>query len=512
MFWPQHPRCWDQNTSQIQILRHFEKRGRDCNLDSRPTCRYEHKGPESEPQHVRARNIVLKIFLSLLSSDGVGSEKSQAKLINLIGDTIGPDFFILFLSRGVADSTVALVMKVLSYLLQQPKSTFATKFRGVRGFDALCFLLPMHCHLDEVFMILFCMLLGKPAGRLPSRVKFRTENLRQTFGSTAATIALPEILPVLLCLLQALQVQPDEVVVAENKPKPDATDHAVAASETESESPANVADTPEKPAEPEVFDHAKDETKDDAKGSSAAPLPGNPFSSNPFSSKPSSGSSAKNPFLSGATSDTSATKPSVPANPFLGGPSRTEPAPTPTGASANPFLSGPVATKPPAGNPFARASAPKRPPAPVANKTAPSPADNPFAASAPRTWHEQHADTLLASLLMLYSSSENTRAAFSSQEVVELVIAALFVHADLAQAHLHGNDSGSAGVVTRHVMDGATPKQILIRLCEPGGWPLRGFCQFNARGKFNPQVVDLVVKAVIESLVRGLCPPIYILF
>ena len=24
---PQHQRCWDQNTSQIQILRHFEKRG-----------------------------------------------------------------------------------------------------------------------------------------------------------------------------------------------------------------------------------------------------------------------------------------------------------------------------------------------------------------------------------------------------------------------------------------------------------------------------------------------------
>ena len=25
MFWPQHPRCWDQNISQIQILRHFDK-------------------------------------------------------------------------------------------------------------------------------------------------------------------------------------------------------------------------------------------------------------------------------------------------------------------------------------------------------------------------------------------------------------------------------------------------------------------------------------------------------
>ena len=25
VFWPQYPRCWDQNTSQIQILRHFEK-------------------------------------------------------------------------------------------------------------------------------------------------------------------------------------------------------------------------------------------------------------------------------------------------------------------------------------------------------------------------------------------------------------------------------------------------------------------------------------------------------
>ena len=29
VFWPQHPRCWDQNTSQIQILRHFEKKGRE---------------------------------------------------------------------------------------------------------------------------------------------------------------------------------------------------------------------------------------------------------------------------------------------------------------------------------------------------------------------------------------------------------------------------------------------------------------------------------------------------
>ena len=36
MFWPQHPRCWDQNTSQIQILRHFEKRGRDCNFGLTP--------------------------------------------------------------------------------------------------------------------------------------------------------------------------------------------------------------------------------------------------------------------------------------------------------------------------------------------------------------------------------------------------------------------------------------------------------------------------------------------
>ena len=26
VFWPQHPRCWDQNTSRIQILRHFEKK------------------------------------------------------------------------------------------------------------------------------------------------------------------------------------------------------------------------------------------------------------------------------------------------------------------------------------------------------------------------------------------------------------------------------------------------------------------------------------------------------
>ena len=26
VFWPQHPRCWDQNTSQIQILRHFRKK------------------------------------------------------------------------------------------------------------------------------------------------------------------------------------------------------------------------------------------------------------------------------------------------------------------------------------------------------------------------------------------------------------------------------------------------------------------------------------------------------
>ena len=26
VFWPQHPRCWDQNTSQIQISRQFEKK------------------------------------------------------------------------------------------------------------------------------------------------------------------------------------------------------------------------------------------------------------------------------------------------------------------------------------------------------------------------------------------------------------------------------------------------------------------------------------------------------
>ena len=36
MFWPQHPRCWDQNTSQIQILRHFEKKGARCNLGLTP--------------------------------------------------------------------------------------------------------------------------------------------------------------------------------------------------------------------------------------------------------------------------------------------------------------------------------------------------------------------------------------------------------------------------------------------------------------------------------------------
>ena len=33
MFWPQHLRCWDQNTSRIQILRHFEKRGRELQFE-----------------------------------------------------------------------------------------------------------------------------------------------------------------------------------------------------------------------------------------------------------------------------------------------------------------------------------------------------------------------------------------------------------------------------------------------------------------------------------------------
>ena len=51
MFWPKHPRCWDQNTSQIQILRHLKKKKKGALLEFE-TFRMAYLEPVRKPVHV----------------------------------------------------------------------------------------------------------------------------------------------------------------------------------------------------------------------------------------------------------------------------------------------------------------------------------------------------------------------------------------------------------------------------------------------------------------------------
>ena len=123
----------------------------------------EHIAGAEEPQRLSARNLLLNMLFTLLSSPsrfvdarsdlGEAGGSEGGGLLNAITECLGPEFFLLFLSRGMADSTVLAVLKTLACLLANPKSPFLAKFRAVDGFDTMAVLLLQHCHLDGVYYI-----------------------------------------------------------------------------------------------------------------------------------------------------------------------------------------------------------------------------------------------------------------------------------------------------------------------------------------------------------------------
>jgi hypothetical protein len=111
-------------------------------------------GPRGgEPQHLRARNMILNMLLSLLEKPtgvaaaaagthgGSGSRQQQqqqqqqqvgtgSRLAEVVTKVFGPEFFLMFLSRGVADTTVSAYLKfMISFGLIFVRFCFRFRFR-----------------------------------------------------------------------------------------------------------------------------------------------------------------------------------------------------------------------------------------------------------------------------------------------------------------------------------------------------------------------------------------------
>ena len=105
--------------------------------------------------------------------------------------------------------------------------------------------------------------------------------------------------------------------------------------------------------------------------------------------------------------------------------------------------------------------------------------------SLPLPWHEVFAQTLIGYLIALSEQSSEFREVCSSTKVLEALIKTFFVSGDI----LTEQPGARSGVVARHDRRGNI---IGFRLCEPGGWPLRGKLRLNSQCKTSENVLRLM--------------------
>jgi hypothetical protein len=563
-----------------------------------------------EPQRLKARNLLLKMIFNLLSTPNAGAAKNSiitggvaesadtmGGLANAISETLGPTFFLLFLSRGIANSTVVVVLKILSCLLANPKSTYLAKFRAARGFEALAVLLQQHCQLDGIYYISLAMLHGQSVENLPNRLAFSMAGIETFFkGHTGGgSVLLPEMAAVLASLLSALHVQradlpaavvdlPAAVVpppAAESSgnqyelvatafggraargdsvdvpppyleinqpdlsPNPfgavDAPPAALVSGDdvlelggssiwelASSSTPAPENAPPPNPfAKPAYTEIAENSSRVVPPNPIGTAVPPNPFNTrttpplNPFAPKPEIASAPFNPFASKTPTavappnpflKTAATAP--PSNPF-------SPQAQARATADNPFVRSPVSTlgatmaqdnairRSPA-NPFAGGasdvanasnltgggnpqwSSPWN--APSTNGGTTSPPDSPTRPAATAatnvSWHVGFATTLISYLVGMSEHSSAIREVLSSTKVLEALIRSLFVSGDLLTEQV----GDRMGIVERQNIRG---DEIVFRLCEPGGWPLRGKLRLNSLCKTSENVMRLASNVAV---------------
>lgn len=417
---------------------------------------------EKEPDDsklVRSRNTMLQMVLSLLTrpmSGAVDSHKSFRFVVDQLIALKDPGFFNLFLARGVADSTVQLALRITTTLLSDPKGSFHSAFKLKDGYATLGFLLPLHCHIDAVHLLTLWMLFGYPPGsNFPPMPQLTVTTIKAMYTNVPEDRVIREMLPVVISLVKALLVQPGATGGRENS--------AVSA-------PAAAA-----PALAAVL---------------AQPKPKNPFGSTAASEGPSLKSS--NPFGSTNSSGSGAT---APGNPFTA-----PPPPYSEGkkVDSNPFgkpqasaSSSAVSNKLSAGNPFAKAG-----PAQTEKIPIPTLASSVVSAATTMTtvvgWEHDFATTMVAFLQMIFDELAPIKEGCCTADVVAELNGLLFTNAEGI-----GTDDG---VVNRKDRLGRT---IRVRLCEPGGWPLRGLVCLNNHCRLKSQLGRFITAVALESLRRG---------
>lgn len=296
---------------------------------------------------VFVRNLLLDMLLQLCRH-----RESSRQLSEYFSRSLGPEWLMQFLEPSVDDNTVILALRIFCTLAQDESSSFTSKFKSSSwgGYTALAELLCSHCHVGEVYLILFGLLLGVDVAKVPTGAgRLKLASLHDTFqfslGAKPA-VANGEAVQVLLAMVRETHAQhyaeglsggvaagaaadhaagTAAVVVAESADEPSssaATMCTDAAAEAGGERPAEAAtvkpEAPESQAEGGLA-QAEQGGGPSATHSEASPGPTGGKPPNPFESAAVRTAKAKagNPFTpSLPATDGTATRVEKPANPF----------------------------------------------------------------------------------------------------------------------------------------------------------------------------------------------------
>lgn len=165
----------------------------------------------TDPVQIRAifvRNLLLELMLHLCRMPDSAKYMSEFFLRNL-----GPEWLMQFLEPSVDDTTVTLALRIFGTLVQDDSSSFLSKFKSTSwgGYSALSELLCGHCHIGEVYLLLFALLLGHDVGNIPAGLgPLKLAHLHETFQfalGAKPTVAHGEAIAILLGMVREMHLQ-----------------------------------------------------------------------------------------------------------------------------------------------------------------------------------------------------------------------------------------------------------------------------------------------------------------